>query len=51
MLFSGGPADDRADTAVCAYFIGNWKGIFHLAPGADPGHGAAACAGVAKTKF
>ena len=32
LLCGGGPAHSPVEAAVCAYFIVNWKGIFHAGP-------------------
>jgi len=42
LLCGGGPAHCRAKAAVCAYFIVNWKGIFHAGPVLIRDAGAAA---------
>jgi hypothetical protein len=51
MLLCGGPAHSRVEAAVCAYFIVNWKGIFHAGPVLIRDTGAATEARFAKTNF
>jgi hypothetical protein len=51
MLLCGGPAHSPVEAAVCAYFIVNWKGIFHAGPVLIRDAGAAAEVRFAKTNL
>jgi len=51
LLCGGGPANSRVEAAVCAYFIVNWKGIFHAGPVLIRDAGAAAEVRFAKTNL
>jgi hypothetical protein len=51
LLCGGGPAHGRAEAPVCAYFIVNWKGIFHAGPVLIRDTGAATEARFAKTNL
>jgi len=51
LLCGGGPAHSPVEAAVCAYFIVNWKGIFHAGAVLIRDTGAATEARFAKTNF